>query len=163
MRTFFCIFLFSFILTTVNLQAQTKRNLYTYQAAQVEFWYPSEWQIEEVEKVATLQNSDGSLSITFSIMAADQMEEALIELESIIQAQLTQPNITTDPKIIELNGMMGVVSEVEGSINGSPVQLGIFIIESPQNVLLVIGMGHELTLQKNNKILDKIIKSIKPI
>lgn len=163
MRTFFYIFLFSFILTTVNLQAQTKRNSYTYQAAQVEFWYPNEWQIEETEKVATLQNSDGSLSITFSIMAADQIEEALIELETIIQTQLTEPNITTDPKIVELNGMMGVVSELEGSINGSPVQLGVFIIDSPQNVLLVIGMGHELTLQKNDKILDKIIKSIKPI
>lgn len=163
MKTFFCIFLFSFIITNTGLQAQSKRNAYTYQAAQVEFWYPNEWQIEEVEKVATLQNSDGSLSITFSIMEADQIEEALIELEAIIQTQLTQPKITTEPEIVELNGMMGVVSELEGSINGSPVQLGVFIIDSPQNVLLVLGMGHELTLQKNNKILDKIIKSIKPI
>ena len=163
MKTFFCIFLFSFILTGTSLQAQIKRNLYTYQAAQVEFWYPNEWQIEEIEKVATLQNGDGSLSITFSIMEADQIEEALIELEAIIQTQLVQPNITTDPEIVELNGMMGVVSELEGSINGSPVQLGVFIIDSPQNVLLVLGMGHELTLQKHNKILDKIIKSIKPI
>ncbi|MBL4650336.1 MAG: hypothetical protein JKY03_11450 [Aureispira sp.] len=163
MKTFLCIFLFSFILTNTGLQAQVKRNLYTYQAAQVEFWYPNEWQIEEEEKVATLQNRDGSLSITFSIMEADQIEEALIELEAIIQTQLTQPNITTDPEIVELNGMMGVVSELEGTINGSPVQLGVFIIDSPQNVLLVLGMGHELTLQKHNRILDKIIKSIKPI
>lgn len=163
MKTFFCIFLFSFILTGTSLHAQIKRNLYTYQAAQVEFWYPNEWQIEEVEKVATLQNNGGSLSITFSIMEADQIEEALIELEAIIQTQLTNPSITTEPEIIELNGMMGVVSELEGNINGSPVQLGVFIIDSPQNVLLVLGMGHELTLQKHNKILDKIIKSIKPI
>jgi hypothetical protein len=96
-------------------------------------------------------------------MEADQIEEALIELEAIIQTQLTQPNITTEPEIVELNGMMGVVSELEGRINGSPVQLGVFIIDSPQNVLLVLGMGHELTLQKHNRILDKIIKSIKPI
>jgi len=89
MKIFFCLFLFSFTLTNTGLQAQVKHNLYTYQAAQVEFWYPNEWQIVEESQVTTLQNKDGSLSITFSVMETDQIEEALIELEAIIQTQLT--------------------------------------------------------------------------
>ncbi|BDS15494.1 hypothetical protein [Aureispira anguillae] len=163
MKTFFCIFLFNFILISTTVQAQAKRNLYTYQAAQVEFWYPNEWQVEEAERVTVLQNIDQSLSITFSIMEAEKIEEALIELESIMQTQLTNPTITTEPEIIELNGMMGVVAELNGTLDGNLVQLGVFIIDSPQNVLLVLGMGHKKALQQYNKALDKIIKSIKPI
>lgn len=123
MKTFFCIFFLNFILMSTAVHGQAKRNLYTYQAAQIEFWYPNKWQIIEEEKVATLQNIDGSLSMTFSIMEADKMEEALIDLESIMQTQLTNPMITTDPEIIALNEMMGVVSELKGTMHGSLVQL----------------------------------------
>lgn len=163
MKLFFCIFLFNLLLISTTSQGQTQRNRYTYQAAQVEFWYPNEWQIEEEEKVATLQNLEGSLSITFSIMEANQIEEALIELESIMQMQLTNPSMTMEPEVVNLNGMMGVVTELTGTMKGTPIQLGVFIIDSPQNVLLVLGMGDKITLKKYNKALDKIIKSIKPI
>jgi len=163
MKTIFYVFLFSFILMSTSTQAQLKRNLYTYQAAQVQFWYPNEWQIDEVEKVATVQSLEGSLSITFSIMEANQIEEALAELESIMLTQLTNPVITTEPELVELQGMDGVMTELKGTMNGTTVQLGVFIIDSPQNVLLVLGIGHEDALKKYNKELNKIIKSIKPI
>lgn len=96
-------------------------------------------------------------------MEANQIEEALIELESIMQMQLTNPSMTMEPEVVNLNGMMGVVTELTGTMKGTPIQLGVFIIDSPQNVLLVLGMGDKITLKKYNKALDKIIKSIKPI
>lgn len=163
MKAFFSIFFFSFIILINNTEAQLKPNLYTYQAAQVQFWYPSEWEVKEEEKVATLQSFEGALSITFSIMQANQIEDALIELESIVQTQLTNPTITTDPEIVDLHGMSGVMTELEGTMEGSFVQLGVFIIDSPQNVLLVLGMGRKKALKKYNKELTKIINSIEPI
>ncbi len=156
-------FLFSFIAVATHTQAQLKRNTYTYQAAQVQFWYPNEWKMEEDEKVATLQSLEGALSITFSIMEADRIEEALVELESIMLTKLTNPSMTTDPKVVQLHGMEGVMTELKGTMNGTSVQLGVFIIDSPQNVLLVLGMGQAEALKKYNEELNKIIKSIKPI
>lgn len=146
-----------------NAQAQLKPNLYTYQAAQVQFWYPSEWELNEAERVVTLQSIEGALSMTFSIMQADQIEEALMELEGIIQTRVTLPKITTEPELVELKGMQGVMTEVEGAMNGEEVQLGVFIIDSPQNVLLVLGVGQKEALKKYNKDLYKVIKSIQPI
>ena len=163
MKALFSIFFFSFIVLINNTEAQLKPNLYTYQAAQVQFWYPSEWDVKEEEKVATLQSFEGALSITFSIMQANQIEDALIELESIVQTQLTNPTITTDPEIVDLHGMAGVMTELEGTMEGNFVQLGVFIIDSPQNVLLVLGMGRKKALKKYNKELTKIINSIEPI
>lgn len=161
MRITFVIFFLSFMLMNPT-QAQ-KANLFAYKAAQVEFWYPNEWQIDEVDKVVTIQTMEGALSMTFSIMQSNAIEEALIELESVVQTQLTNPVITTEPEIVEFNNMTGVMMELTGTINGKLVKLGVFIIDSPQNVLLILGIGEEKILNKYNKELNKIIKSIKAI
>jgi predicted Zn-dependent protease len=163
MKAFFYFFLFNFMLLTTFSQAQLKRSTYIYQAGQVQFWYPESWQIDEVEKVATLQNSEGELSISFSILPAEGIEEALNDLESIVLTQLNDPKTTSEPEIIEMNGMQGVVTELEGTMKGIAVQLGVFIIDGPENVLLVLGMGHKRSLSTYKKELNKIIKSIKPI
>jgi hypothetical protein len=163
MKTFFSVFLFSFICLSFSTQAQLKRNSYIYQAAQVQLSYPEGWQMDEVDKVATLQNMEGDLSVSFSVMQASKMEEALMELETVMKTQLSNPEIISEPKIIEMNGMEGVVMEMQGMMKGMQVQLGVFIIDSPHNVLMVLGMGEKKSLTAYNKELDKIIKSIKPI
>jgi len=163
MKILFYILLGSFLLSWNAAQAQLKPNHYTYQAAQVQFWYPSEWEVSEAERVVTAQTIDGALSMTFSIMQADQIEEALMELESIIQTRVTLPQITAEPELVELKGMQGVMTEVEGTMEGKEVQLGVFIIDSPQNVLLVLGVGQKEALKKYNQDLNKVIQSIEPI
>lgn len=152
-----------FFITEAPISAQLKRNTYTYQAAQVQFWYPNEWQIEEEDKLVTLQSTDGALTISFSIMQASEMQAALTELESIVQTQLANPSFTTEPEIIDLNGMEGVMAELMGTMDGLSIRLGVFIVSSPQNVLLILGMGKEEALGKYNKELQKIIKSIQPL
>lgn len=162
-KILFFIFLFFFLIQSETTTAQLKRNTYTYQAAQVQFWYPNEWQIEEEDKLVTLQSMDGALTISFSIMQASEMEAALVELESIVQTQLANPSFTTEPEIIDLNGMEGVMAELMGTMDGQSIRLGVFIVSSPQNVLLILGMGKEEALGKYNKELQKIIKSIQPL
>ena len=151
------------MLMTTFSQAQLKRSTYIYQAGQVQFWYPENWEIDEVEQVATLQNIEGDLSISFSVISTEGIEKALSDLESIVLTQLNDPVTTSEPEIIEMNGMQGVVSEMEGTMNNISVQLGVFIIDGPLNVILVLGMGHKRSLSTYKKELNKIIKSIKPI
>ena len=151
------------MLMTTFSQAQLKRSTYIYQAGQVQFWYPENWEIDEVEQVATLQNIEGDLSISFSVISTEGIEKALSDLESIVLTQLNDPVTTSEPEIIEMNGMPGVVSEMEGTMNNISVQLGVFIIDGPLNVILVLGMGHKRSLSTYKKELNKIIKSIKPI
>ncbi|MCH2021941.1 MAG: hypothetical protein MK207_05620 [Saprospiraceae bacterium] len=163
MKSFFYFFLLNFMLMTTFSQAQLKRSTYIYQAGQVQFWYPENWEIDEVEQVATLQNIEGDLSISFSVISTEGIEKALSDLESIVLTQLNDPVTTSEPEIIEMNGMQGVVSEMEGTMNNISVQLGVFIIDGPLNVILVLGMGHKRSLSTYKKELNKIIKSIKPI
>ena len=151
------------MLMTTFSQAQLKRSTYIYQAGQVQFWYPENWEIDEVEQVATLQNIEGDLSISFSVISTEGIEKALSDLESIVLTQLNDPVTTSEPEIIEMNGMQAVVSEMEGTMNNISVQLGVFIIDGPLNVILVLGMGHKRSLSTYKKELNKIIKSIKPI
>lgn len=159
----FLYFLLLFLFIHSPLSAQLKPNTYTYQAAQVQFWYPSEWKIDEAEKLVTVQSPDDALNINFSIMQASEMEAAMVELESIVQTQLANPSFTTEPEIIQLNGMEGVMAELSGTIDGANIRMGVFIIDSPQNVLLILGMGKEIAMNKYNKELQKIIQSIKAI
>ena len=98
------------MLMTTFSQAQLKRSTYIYQAGQVQFWYPENWEIDEVEQVATLQNIEGDLSISFSVISTEGIEKALSDLESIVLTQLNDPVTTSEPEIIEMNGMQGVVS-----------------------------------------------------
>lgn len=162
MRIIFFVSLFIFMISFF-CAAQSKNNSYIYQAAQVEFWHPTKWEISEEDKVVTLQTMEGALSITFSIMKADDLENALIELETLVQTQLNEPTMTAEPEIIRFNQLEGVMMEMSGTMNGEIVRLGIFVIDSPQNVLLILGLGQEKVLNKYSKELNKIIQSIKAI
>ena len=42
------------MLMTTFSHAQLKRSTYIYQAGQVQFWYPENWKIDEIEKLLEL-------------------------------------------------------------------------------------------------------------
>ena len=86
-----------------------------------------------------------------------------MDLESIMNEQLSDPSIIETPEIIEINGMQGVALGMQGFMKGMQVQVGLFLIERPQKVLLVLGIGEKTTLTQYEDELNKIIKSIKPL
>jgi hypothetical protein len=110
-----------------------------------------------------LQQLGGEISVSLRTLKTTKIEEALMELESLIRDQISDPEITSDPKIIEINGMQGVVMDMQGYLKGMRVQVGIFLIERPPHVLMLLGMGKKTALQQYEKELNSIINSIKPL
>ncbi len=163
MRTFFCSLALFFLWGTSQTQAQVERQWFMHQAAKVGFWYPDNWQLETEEQVVRLQHSASGLSVTFTLLEDTQMEAALQELESIVAEQVHAPQWSSPPDLIELNGLLGVGAEVQGQLDGKPIQMGLFLIERPNQVLLVVGLGYETALKEHRASLDQILQSIKPL
>ncbi len=163
MRTFIYLLLFVMLCICFDIQAQLKPNSYVYQAAQVHLKHPDGWQIDRHEKVVTLQQLGGEISVSLRALKTTKIEEALMELESLIRDQISDPEITSDPKIIEINGMQGVGMDMQGYLKGMRVQVGVFLIERPLRVLMELGMGEKIALEQYEKELNSIINSIKPL
>lgn len=163
-RTFFCnLGLLFLLLGSSHVHAQVDRQWFIYQAAEVSFWYPDNWELEQQETTVRLQHTASGLSVTFTLLEDTQMEEAFQGLEQLVAEQVEEPTWSSDPALIDWNGIMGVGAEVEGKIEGQPIQMGLFLLERPQKVLLVIGLGDQAALQEHQESLDKILQSIQPI
>lgn len=164
MRTFFCnLGLLFLLLGSSQLNAQVDRQWFIYQAAEVSFWYPDNWELEHQETTVRLQHTASGLSVTFTLLEHTQIEEALQDLEQLVAEQVNNPTWSSDPALIDWNGILGVGAEVQGTIEEQPIQMGLFLLERPQQVLLVIGLGDKNALQEHQESLDKILQSIKPI
>ena len=85
------------------------------------------------------------------------------DLEQLVAEQVQAPTWCSAPDLIDLNGIMGVGAEVQGQVDGQPIQMGLFLLERPNQVLLVVGLGDQKALKEHQESLDKILQSIKPI
>lgn len=163
MRTFFCGLALLFLLGTSQASAQVDRQWFLHQAAKVGFWYPDNWQLEQLDQVVRLQHPPSGLSVTFTLLEDTQMEVALQDLERIVAEQVQQPTWSAAPDLVNLNGLVGVGAEVQGELDGKPIKMGLFLLERPNQVLLVVGLGYEATLQAHQDNLNRILQSIKPL
>ena len=163
MPIFIYILLFGMLCSPLQMTGQLQANSYVYQPAKVHIQLIEGWQVEENDQVSIVQHEGGELSLSLSVLDAEKIEEALMDLESIMNEQLSDPSIIETPEIIEINGMQGVALGMQGFMKGMQVQVGLFLIERPQKVLLVLGIGEKTTLTQYEDELNKIIKSIKPL
>lgn len=163
MRTFFFSLVLLLLLGYSPSQAQIERQWFIHQAAKISFWYPDTWQLEHKEQVVHLQHAASGLSVTFTLLEDTQMEEALQDLEQLVAEQVTDPTWSNVPNLIALNGITGVGAEVQGKLDGQPIQMGLFLLERPNQVLLVVGLGNQTALKKHQEHLNKILQSIKPL
>jgi hypothetical protein len=163
MRTFFFCLVLLLLLGASQTQAQVEPQWFLYQPAEVGFWYPDNWQLEQQASVVRLQHAASGLSVTFTLLEDTQMETALQELEQIVAEQVQDPQWSSPPDLIELNGLLGVAAEVRGTLDERPIQMGVFLLERPGQVLLVVGLGYQTALQEHQESLNKILQSIKPL
>lgn len=148
---------------SVPSMGQLESNFHIYQAAQISFWYPDQWQVNEAEQISMIQSPDESFSLTFSRLEAQDLEAGLLELESVLQQQLTQIQAIGDPTIIELNDFLGVSTELTAQLDNTPVRVRVLLVDGLPQVLLVLGMGSSRSYESYQADLDQIISSIKAI
>ena len=136
MRTFFCGLALLFLFGVSQLHAQVDQQWFLHQPAKVGFWYPDNWQLENQPPIVRLQHAASGLSVTFTLLEDTQMEEALQDLEQLVAEQVQAPTWSSAPDLIDLNGIMGVGAEVQGQVDGQPIQMGLFLLERPNHCLL---------------------------
>lgn len=146
-----------------DCRAQLKSNQYIYQKASVQFWYPDNWIIESSEDALMLKNEGDDLSLTFSVMEADKIQEALMELELLLKEQMSEATVLGEPQVLEFNNLRALSMDLEGYMNELKVKVGIFLVDCDTQVLLVMGVGYQQALDRQHKALYKIINSIKLI
>ena len=162
MRTFFFSLLFISLLSA-NLSAQNQRQWYAYQAAKVSFWYPEAWVLEAEEGSVIIRHPQTALSMTFTLLPDTQLEGALAQWHADLSTQLTDARWSVAPDLVQLNNLLGVGGEIEGTLEGKAVKIGLFLLERPQGVLLLVGMGFQGALDEQRETLDRIVQSIQPL
>lgn len=124
---------------------------------------PGSWNVSGDDNSLHAQTKDELAHMFFQVMPADSMESALNALDGEL-AKVVQ-NLTHDEaKQTKVNGMEAVSVDGKGTVEGHPVELGVLVIKTPKDkVLLVFGMVSEEGLKKHAKGLTRILRGIKPL
>lgn len=138
---------------------------HNYTKANVKFWIPDDWKqnkTEEIEETYTLEYSspDDGVVLSFSVMFSQDLEASLAELDRTLGEQLEDIEMLSEPEMIDLNGMQGVMTEIKGKMAGQAIQMGVFVLDTNGQILLILGMAQEKAMQKYGDAIDKILKSI---
>lgn len=162
MRTFLSTLLFISLLSA-TLSAQIQRQWHVFQEAKVSFWHPANWTLQTAENSVIATHPKTALSLTFTLLPDTELEAALEQWQADLSAQVTDAHWSVAPDLVQLNDLLGVGGEIEGTLDDQPVKIGLFLLERPQGVLLLVGMGFQGALDKHREALDRIVQSIQPL
>lgn len=162
MRTFLSTLLFISLLSA-TLSAQIQRQWHVFQEAKVSFWHPADWTLQAAENSVITTHPETALSLTFTLLPDTELEAALQQWQTDLAAQITDAHWSTAPDLVQLNDLLGVGGEIEGTMDDQPVKIGLFLLERPQGVLLLVGMGFQGALDEHREALDRIVQSIQPL
>lgn len=162
MRTFFFSLLFISLLSA-NLSAQTQRQWHVFQEAKVSFWYPADWTLGTADNSVIATHPKTALSLTFTLLPDTELAAVLQQWQVDLSNQVTDAHWSMEPDLVQLNNLLGVGGEIEGTMDDAPVKIGVFLFERPQGVLLLVGMGFQGALDEYHEVLDRIVHSIQPL
>lgn len=126
---------------------------------------PDTWAQKADEDMLMIGSPDEKIVVFFFDVDAAEAEKALDMLDALVKEHV---EITKEgkPEEGELNGMKAMMIEAEGKAkeDGTPVEIGGAIVQSPTGkALILIGIGEPDSLKANEKELEAIFSSLKPI
>ncbi|MCO4770069.1 MAG: hypothetical protein KDA24_08580 [Deltaproteobacteria bacterium] len=134
-----------------------------YRRAKVKIAVPKGWTSQEEDDVLTLSAADESVQVLFTILEASAIDAALDELGSELDEMIKNPRFE-EPEDAVFAGMPARILEGTGTIEGTAVELGLALIDTPADkVLLVLGLGEEGRMTKNQAAIDALFAGIRPL
>lgn len=124
---------------------------------------PGSWTVSGDANSLNAQTKDGEAGMYFIVMPAESMEAALNALDGEL-SKTVQGLTHGEAQQTTVNGMQAVSVDGKGQVDGTPVEVGVLVVQTPKNkVLLVFGIVSESGAKKHQKHLMRIIRGIKPL
>lgn len=128
----------------------------------VRFAVATGWASEIDDDSMSLVSGDESAMLMFFIVDAADVEAALVGLRETLSGVVDDPRMG-DGQERELNGLSAYAIRGTGQVKGTPVTLGIAVVETPSGrVLIVLGIADEDAPKATVRQIDETVKSIRP-
>ena len=124
---------------------------------------PGNWEVTGDDHSLNAATKDGHANLSFIIMPAESVEAAMKALDAELSKAVQ--NLTHgEGEDITINGMQAHSVDGKGTVEGQPVEVGVMIIKTPKDkILVVFGIVSEEGAKKHHKALVRILKGIKPL
>lgn len=137
---------------------------YPHQGAKVSVNVPSSWKVDGDDSSLTAESKDGAAALMFMVLEAESLDAALEGLDQELSKIITNFKEDGEPSEVSVRGMPGVAVDGEGTIEGKRAKIGLLVLKSPSGkAVLVLGAVEKSKWSKHKKVIERILKSLKPI
>ncbi|MFT7621716.1 MAG: putative Zn-dependent protease [Myxococcota bacterium] len=150
-------------LAAMLIPATSSARTYPHETAKVEVTIPDAWKVEADDDVLSATSADEMLGLVFTVLPAAAIDEALDQLDKELASFITDMEPDGKPSEVTINGMKGITIDGKGKIEGVAMDIGLMILEAPSGkVVMVLGFAAKGTMDKHERAVQGIFKSLKP-
>lgn len=124
---------------------------------------PGSWEVTGDDHSLNAGTKDGHAHLSFIVMPAESVEAAMNALDAEL-AKVVQNLTHGAGEDVTVNGMQGHTVDGKGTVEGQPVEVGVMILKTPKDkILVVFGIISEAGAKKHHNALVRILTGIKPL
>lgn len=148
------------LLPTTSLYAEKIKH----GSAGVSVWVPDQWKREQKNDLMIV--SDQSSGLIFAFVITERVEEhvALKMMQDELANYVEGIQVDGLVNHMKVNGLEGIFVDGGGLIKGDPVQVGMAMFYTPNDMMLMLlGITNKGNIEKNSSIIKKILLSVAPL
>ncbi len=136
----------------------------SHSTAGVNIWVPDNWSQEGDDNMLIAGDPNEEIIMVFGILEASEIDAAIEEMDRELSQIVENAEPVGEPEEVKINGMDAIVMDGKGSVEGTPVEMGIALIATPnKKILLVFGVVEATAAEKHEATVEKIMMGIKPM
>ncbi len=132
--------------------------------AGIQLWHPDDWTAGLENDELVLRDPAGQVIMVFDVVEASQVDAALANLETSLRDRGVGNVTLVESEDRNIHGMQAELKSGEAVMEGKPVKLGVGIIETPaNNVLLVFSMADSRWAENHKPTILRILDNLRPL
>lgn len=136
----------------------------SHSTAGVHIWVPDDWSQDGDDNMLIAGDPNEEIIMVFGVLEADAIDAAIEEMDKELSQIVADAEPVGEPEEVKINGMDALVMDGKGTVEGTPVDMGIALIATPnQKILLVFGVVESSAAAKHEATVEKIMTGIKPM
>lgn len=136
---------------------------YPHEGAKVQVDIPDTWTVEAEDDTLSATSKDETIGLVFTVLAATDVDAAVDALDKELSSFIKNLRQDGKPGEVTINGMKGVSIDGKGEVEGVKMDIGLMILKAPSGkVIMVLGFAAGGTMDKHERAVQGIFKSLKP-